>query len=108
MGEVVNKRSACILMEKVIVESGEQKNEPDILLASPEEYVLTMVKKAKAAAGRLAVLSSHVKNQALLAMAEALENRTDEVLAANEKDVEAFGVDPDQASIADRLRLTPE
>jgi len=108
MGEVVNKRSACILMEKVIVESGEQKNESDILLASPEEYVLTMVKKAKAAAGRLAVLSSHVKNQALLAMAEALENRTDEVLAANEKDVEAFGVDPDQASTADRLRLTPE
>ena len=72
MREVVNKRSACILMEKVIVESGEQKNEPDILLASPEEYVLTIVKKAKAAASRLAVLSSHAKNQALLAMAEAL------------------------------------
>ncbi len=108
MREVVNKRSACILMEKMIVESREQKNEPDILLGSPEEYVLTIVKKAKAAASRLAVLSSHAKNQALLAMAEALEKRTDEVLAANEKDVEAFGVDPDQASIADRLRLTPE
>ena len=67
-----------------------------------------LVKKAKVAAGRLAVLSSRVKNQALLAMAEALENRTDEVLAANEKDVEAFGTNPDQASLADRLRLTPE
>lgn len=94
-------------MEKMIVESGEQKNEPEVVLASPEEYVLAMVKKAKAAAGRLAVLSSHVKNQALLAMAEGLESRTEEVLAANEKDVEAFGVDSDQAS-ADRLRLTPE
>ncbi len=108
MREVVNKRSACVLMEKMIVESGEQKNEPEVVLASPEEYVLAMVKKAKAASGRLAVLSSHVKNQALLAMAEGLESRTEEVRAANEKDVEAFGVDSDQASIADRLRLTPE
>ncbi|MET0516291.1 MAG: glutamate-5-semialdehyde dehydrogenase [Nitrospiraceae bacterium] len=95
-------------MEKTMAESGEQKNEPDLLLVSPEDYVRTIVKKAKVAASRLAVLSSDVKNQALLAMAEGLENRVDEVLTANEKDVEAFGADPDQASIADRLRLTPE
>ncbi|WP_447602535.1 glutamate-5-semialdehyde dehydrogenase [Nitrospira sp. Nam80] len=77
-------------------------------IVSPEDYVATIVSKAKAAAARTAVLPSLVKNHALLAMAEGLDSRTDEILAANEKDLDAFESKPDRSAMADRLRLTPE
>ncbi|MDH4098894.1 MAG: glutamate-5-semialdehyde dehydrogenase, partial [Nitrospira sp.] len=51
-------------------------------------------------------LSAAVKNQALLTMAEALETKTDELLAANQKDLDAFGADPGKKAMADRLCLT--
>ena len=70
------------------------------------EYVHELVTRAKGAAGRLATLSTTVKNRALLAMAEALEAQTDALLAANELDLEAFGTEPEKKAMADRLRLT--
>lgn len=70
------------------------------------EYVGELVERAKDAANKLAALSSSVKNQALLAMADALEEQATAVLAANEQDVEAFGTAPGQKAMADRLRLT--
>lgn len=70
------------------------------------EYVQELVARAKQAAGRLASLSAAVKNRALLAMADALDEKHEELIAANEKDVEAFGSDPERRAMADRLRLT--
>ena len=70
------------------------------------EYVAELVMRAKGAAGRLATLSSAIKNRALLAMAEALEAQKDALLAANELDLEAFGTAPEKKAMADRLRLT--
>ena len=72
------------------------------------EYVNELVTRAKEAAGRLATLSTVVKNRALLAMAEALEEQKDALLAANELDLEAFGTAPEKQAMADRLRLTAE
>lgn len=73
------------------------------------EYVEELVKKARAAAGRMATLSTTVKNQALTAMADGLVAKSDEILAANEKDVEALlETGKEQKALADRLRLTPE
>src|SRR4249919_4316061 len=72
------------------------------------EYVDELVTRAKHAAGRLALLSTEVKNRALLAMAEALEEQKDALLAANELDLEAFGNAPEKKAMADRLRLTSE
>jgi glutamate-5-semialdehyde dehydrogenase len=72
------------------------------------EYVEDLCKQARAAAGKLATLSPAVKNQALTAMAESLIERTDEILAENAKDLEAFGTSKDKVAMADRLRLTPE
>ncbi|MEO8048294.1 MAG: hypothetical protein ABI684_13510, partial [Nitrospirota bacterium] len=60
------------------------------------EYVHSVVTRAKEAAGRLATLSTTVKNRALLAMAEALEEQKDVLLAANELDLEAFGTAPEK------------
>ncbi|TKS64303.1 MAG: gamma-glutamyl-phosphate reductase [Nitrospira sp.] len=72
------------------------------------EYVNELVTRAKGAASRLATLSTVVKNRALLAMAEALEEQKDALLAANELDLEAFGTAPEKQAMADRLRLTAE
>src|SRR5215470_9465688 len=71
------------------------------------EYVAELVRRAKAAAGRLATLSTSVKNRALLAMAEALEEQKDTLLSANELDLAAFEAAPEKKAMADRLRLTP-
>ncbi|MCP9471255.1 MAG: glutamate-5-semialdehyde dehydrogenase [Nitrospira sp.] len=69
---------------------------------------MKLVAKAKQASGKLASLSTTVKNQALLAMAEALESKMEEVLEANNRDLGAFGNAPDKKAMADRLRLTPQ
>src|SRR6187551_33788 len=78
----------------------------DTPVQSVPEYVDTLVTRARKAANRLAVLPTTVKNQALLAMADALEARTEMLLAANSEDLEAFGTAPEKRAMADRLRLT--
>jgi len=70
------------------------------------EYVEELVTRARKAANRLATLSTSVKNQALLAMADALEAHSETLLAANVQDIEAFGDTPEKKAMADRLRLT--
>ncbi|MBK9307850.1 MAG: glutamate-5-semialdehyde dehydrogenase [Nitrospira sp.] len=70
------------------------------------EYVLELVSKAQRATRRLASLSTSTKNHALLAMAEALEAKSGELLSANERDLAAFGTAPEKKAMADRLRLT--
>jgi len=81
----------------------------EVVAATPiPEYVNELVTRAKHAAGRLATLSTTVKNRALLAMAEALEEQKDALLVANELDLEAFGTAPEKKAMADRLRLTAE
>ena len=84
---------------------GESAEEP---LPSIPEYVQTLVTRARQAANRLATLSTTVKNQALLAMADALEAQTDTILAANGEDVEAFDGAQQKNAAADRLRLTKD
>lgn len=87
-----------------------QKIEENQIEPEPEpkpipEYVLELVTKAKAASGKLASASTAVKNHALITMAEALEAKLPELLEANEKDLEAFGSQPEKKAMADRLRL---
>ena len=68
---------------------------------------LEILQRAKSAAPLLAVLSTDQKNAALNAMADALELYSDQILKANEEDVEhAKGVIGDV--MIDRLRLTQE
>jgi len=90
----------------VIRDLKESPAEPEVLSKPIPEYVTELVTRARNAAGRLATLSTSVKNQALTAMADALEEQTEAVLAANERDLTAFGTAPDKKPMADRLRLT--
>ena len=63
---------------------------------------------ARAAGRLLARLSTHVKNRALLNIAEALEADHAAVLAANQKDYHAAQSDGLSEALLDRLLLTPE
>jgi glutamate-5-semialdehyde dehydrogenase len=69
------------------------------------QYVEELVSRARQAASRLATLPTSLKNQALLAMADALEAQAERVLAANAQDIEAFGEGREKKAMADRLRL---
>ena len=68
---------------------------------------LEILKRAKAAAPALAMLSTEQKNAALTAMAAQIEQNTDRIIAANLEDVEAAKGVIGEVMI-DRLRLTPE
>ena len=69
---------------------------------------MTMIeigKKAKQASLELARLSTEVKNNALLAMAKALEENSEGILTANKKDVESAETKGVKAALIDRLVL---
>ena len=66
---------------------------------------LDILKAAKAAAPSLAVASTELKNKALAAMADALEDNAAEILAANALDMEAAKTKL-SVSMQDRLKLT--
>jgi glutamate-5-semialdehyde dehydrogenase len=59
--------------------------------------------RARAAAGKLALLSTDEKNALLLAIADAIEAQTQTILAANREDVESSGL---EGAMRDRLLLT--
>lgn len=54
-----------------------------------ENKFYELAKKAKAASKKIAVLSSDIKNKALLNIAQALDSAQDEIFEANKKDLEA-------------------
>ena len=62
---------------------------------------------ARQAARELATCSTTLKNNALLAMATALEQNQPRILAANALDLSAGEIKGLSASLLDRLRLTP-
>lgn len=70
------------------------------------ELVKTKAAAAKKAAAKLAVTSTAVKNKALLAMAEALLAKQEEILAANAIDMEQATAKGMKSSMLDRLKLT--
>ncbi|MEZ4628982.1 MAG: glutamate-5-semialdehyde dehydrogenase, partial [Eubacteriales bacterium] len=67
--------------------------------------VRDLAKKAKDASGKLAVTSAQTRNNALIAMAEALLNASPEILRANEEDVRAAKEADIKTAFIDRLTL---
>lgn len=61
------------------------------------------LERARAAAPRVAELSTVQKNALLFAMADAIEAHTEDILTANEKDLESSGL---EGAMRDRLLLT--
>lgn len=72
------------------------------------ELVKAKAEAAHKAACALGVVSAAVKNKALLAMADALMAKTDFIIEANDRDMQAARENGMKESMQDRLRLTPE
>ncbi len=74
---------------------------------SPKEELKAQGRAAKTAAKRLAYLSTEIKNKALLNIADALKSRREEILAANEEDLQAGRREGLSEALLDRLLLNP-
>lgn len=70
-----------------------------------EKTILTMGQAAREAALQLAVLSEEKKNEILRSMAAEVRSQAREILAANEKDVQAADEKGLSSALTDRLRL---
>lgn len=75
---------------------------------SERSEVLAKAEAAKRAAPIVAKLKSGEKNAVLLAAADALETRADDILAANQDDINAGKAAGMSESLIDRLRLDKE
>jgi len=75
---------------------------------STQQDVIDVATRARAASLVLALATRAQKDAALLAMAQALLDRSEELLAANAEDVARAVADGTAANIIDRLRLTRE
>ena len=72
-----------------------------------EEICKDMGLRAKAAAFELAQLDQGTLDAALLAIADAVEAQTDEIMAANKQDLDKSGDYNVPQTMIDRLTLTP-
>ena len=83
---------------------------PDTLapMATTAQSVADICAQAQRAARELATLDTATKDAALEAMATALEQRSDEILEANARDMEAGEEAGLHAGLLDRLKLTEE
>lgn len=72
---------------------------------SINDYVIEIAKKASLASRKLSFIDTNTKNNALLAMADALENNKTSILAANAKDVENAKNSGTTSALIDRLSL---
>ena len=72
------------------------------------QYMESLGKRARAASRVIARASTGTKNTALLAIAEALEGASAELIAANELDLAAGRENGLDAAMLDRLAVTPK
>lgn len=77
-------------------------------LSAVEQSVREAARAAKDAQPRLARLHRDIKDQLLLAMADALVAQADGIVTANARDLEAADASGIEAGLRDRLALTPE
>ncbi|MDX6697263.1 MAG: glutamate-5-semialdehyde dehydrogenase [Solirubrobacteraceae bacterium] len=74
-------------------------------MATTAQSVADVCRAARRASRALAQLDTRIKDAALLAIADALEARTSEILDANARDMEAGRENDVGAALLDRLRL---
>ena len=73
-----------------------------------KDHVTKQARRAKEASRILACIPVEIRNTALLAMADALEARQDEILEANAKEVATAKERATRLNMIDRLILTPK
>ena len=75
---------------------------------NPQELINALADKARLAGRTLNVSSGAERKEALEVIADAIEAGSAEIIAANEKDMEAGRASGLNSSLLDRLLLTPE
>ena len=75
---------------------------------SAQQLIAQLADSARIAGRTLSVATGAQRKAALVAIADAIEARSAEILAANEKDMEAGRAASLNSSLLDRLLLTPE
>ena len=75
---------------------------------SAQTLINSLADSARVAGRTLSVTTGAERREALLAIANAIQARSTEILAANEKDMEAGRLAGLNSSLLDRLLLTPE
>ncbi|MFQ3325003.1 MAG: glutamate-5-semialdehyde dehydrogenase [Pseudomonadales bacterium] len=78
------------------------------MLPKVEAFIDQLGKQAKAAAKILAIATTEQKNHALENAAANIDSRAEELLAANELDLQNISSSDNQSSFIDRLMLDPE
>src|SRR5262245_40448661 len=78
------------------------------MLPDLKSYCIELARRARTAAQQLATVQGVAKDRWLLAAADALVKRQQEILDANERDVAGTGALGLTAAAVDRLRLTPD
>lgn len=73
-----------------------------------KEHVAKQARRAKEASRKLAWVPTEIRDAALLAMADALEARQEEILEVNAKEVAAAKERGTRVNMIDRLTLTPK
>lgn len=74
---------------------------------SIKEYMQSLGARAKNASRQMLAIETGAKNNALLAIAEAIDSARDDVISANKLDLEQGKVNGLDAALLDRLELTP-
>ena len=77
-------------------------------IADVTEYMQTVGEQARAASRLINRASTAQKNAALLAIADSLDIRRDQLIVANQKDLDAGRGKNLDAALMDRLKLTPQ
>ena len=77
-------------------------------IADVTEYMQTVGERARAASRLINRASTAQKNAALLAIADSLDIRRDQLIVANQKDLDAGRGKNLDAALMDRLELTPQ
>ena len=77
-------------------------------IADITEYMQTLGERARAASRLINRASTAQKNAALLAIADSLDIRRDQLIVANQKDLDAGRGKNLDAALMDRLELTPQ
>ena len=73
-----------------------------------KELISNLADSARTAGRTLSVATGAQRKAALVAIADAIESRSNEILAENEKDMEAGRAAGLNSSLLDRLLLTPD
>jgi len=77
-----------------------------ITMEEMKNSLIAMCERAKIAAHQLSLLNSHVKNESIEGMAEALERDSQEIIEANQKDLKSGAKKGLSAAMLDRLEVT--